>query len=106
MRAGVVAVAMFTIVAIAPTPATGEPVHLRSRSTCTTAAGSHVELEPSYVLDEPAWDALDLEVKRLQERETRLAAENQALRNGGHGGGWVIGMMLGLAAGIGLGLTL
>jgi hypothetical protein len=58
----------------------GDPVHLQSESTCTTAKGSTVALPPGYFADEAAYAALDLELRRAQDSETRLAAENKSLR--------------------------
>ncbi len=37
--------------------------------------------EDGYYLTHPAYSKLDAEVRRLQESETRLAAENKSLRN-------------------------
>lgn len=55
-------------------------VHLKSTSTCTTAKGSTVALPPGYFLDEAKFAALDTEVRRAQDAETRLTAENGVLR--------------------------
>lgn len=56
------------------------PLHLLTPSTLTTEGGSTLRLPPSYVLSEPAWSSLDVEMKRLQDVETRLKAENGSLR--------------------------
>jgi hypothetical protein len=55
-------------------------VHLKSASTCTTAKGSTVQLPPGYFLDEAKFAALDAEVRRAQDAETRLTAENASFR--------------------------
>lgn len=34
----------------------------------------------AHVLDAPSWDLLDAEMRRLQELETRITAENRSLR--------------------------
>lgn len=68
-------------VAAEPTPAPDSPIHLRSPSTVTTDGGSTLRLPPSYVLDEPSWDLMDTEFRRLQDAETRLGAENKSLRD-------------------------
>lgn len=34
----------------------------------------------SHIVAPPAWDRLDVELKRLQEKETRIEAENKSLR--------------------------
>ncbi len=62
--------------------AAGEPViyKLKSPSTLTTEKGSTLKLPPGYFLDEPTWLERDLEMRRLQEQETRLRAENRSLR--------------------------
>lgn len=60
-----------------PTPG---PLHLLTPSTVTTEGGTTLKLPPSYVLTEPAWSTLDVEMKRLQDTETRLKAENTSLR--------------------------
>lgn len=39
-----------------------------------------VRLSEGYYFDEPTYDRLDAEVKRLQDAETRLRAENDSLR--------------------------
>jgi len=59
-----------------------DPGYLKigSPSTLTTEKGSVVKLPPGRFIDEPTFALLDLEVRRLQERETRLAAENKSLR--------------------------
>lgn len=56
------------------------PLHLLTPSTVTTEGGTTLKLPPSYILSEPAWSSLDVEMKRLQDQETRLKAENGSLR--------------------------
>ncbi len=56
------------------------PVHLKTPSSVQTDGGSTLRLPAGYFLEEPVWDSLQFEVKRLQEREVRLAAENKSLR--------------------------
>lgn len=56
-------------------------LHLRSSAHVQTEGGSDLRLPPGYYLDEPNWHKLDDEVRRLQEQETRLAAENKSLRS-------------------------
>jgi hypothetical protein len=50
------------------------PAHL------TTTGGTDLQLPPGYYLPEPAWDAMDAEMRRLQDAETRLTAENGSLK--------------------------
>ncbi len=58
-----------------------EPLHIKTPSSVTTDGGSSLRLPPGYFLEEPVWSALDTEMKRLQEREIRLNAENRSLRD-------------------------
>lgn len=57
-----------------------EPVHVHSASHVVTDGGSKLDLPPGYFYDEALHAALDVEVKRLQDVETRLTAENESLR--------------------------
>lgn len=61
-------------------PRPGELLHLRSPALAETEGGSLIRLPPGYFLAEPTWDVLDAEVRRLQDAETRLGAENASLR--------------------------
>ncbi len=67
---------------LAARDAAGEPTiyHLKSPSSLKTEKGSELKLPPGYFLDEEAWRQRDEEMKRLQEQETRLSAENLSLR--------------------------
>jgi len=56
------------------------PRRLGSAARCTTEAGSEVLLPPGVHLPEPVWLALDAEMRRLQDAETRLTAENASLK--------------------------
>lgn len=61
--------------------AVADPIlHLQTPSTVTTDGGSNLRLPPGYFLDEPTMDVLDLEMKRLQDQENRLKAENESMR--------------------------
>lgn len=82
MTRRVLALLVVGLLAAAPGVARADaPLHLRSRSTVTTEGGSVLQLPPGYFLEEPAWNALDLELRRLQDTETRLTAENAKLRD-------------------------
>jgi len=61
--------------------AAGEVVHLKSPSEVVTEKGSKLSLPPGYFLEEPDYDRLDVEMRRLQDAETRLGAENRSLRD-------------------------
>jgi len=82
-----------------------EPTHLKSPTQCRTERGSEVNFPPGYFLPEPTWLRLDNEVRRLQEQETRLTAENNRLRELTRSGPgrtlfWVgTGLLAGFAAG-------
>ena len=81
------------------------PIHTQSPYTLTTDGGTTLRLPPSYILTEPAWDVLDLEMKRLQDAETRLDAENQSLRKSA--GTWSPGwksLVTVFAVGLGVGI--
>ncbi len=66
---------------LAAREANGEPIyHLKSPSTLKTEKGNELRLPPGYFLDEQTWQDRDLEMKRLQELETRLRAENLSFR--------------------------
>ncbi len=54
---------------------------MRSPSELKTEGGSDLHLPPGYFLDEPTFDRLDAETRRLQEAETRLTAENNSFRS-------------------------
>lgn len=65
------------------------------------------ELPAGRFLAEPGWSALDLEMRRLQDAETRLTAENTSLRKNADAWrpGWktltgavLVGVALGVAA--------
>lgn len=59
-----------------------DPCHLRMRedTTLTKDDGTQYRLPPGHFYDQPTWDTLELEFKRLQTQETRLEAENKSLR--------------------------
>jgi hypothetical protein len=66
----------------APPPPAPSFEHLNSpRQACRVAdPASCVVLAPGYYLDEAAWAKREAELKRLQDAETRLSAENKSLR--------------------------
>lgn len=87
--------------------APGEPLNVRlgSPSTVVTDGGTEVRLpEGVYLLGPAEWEKLDAELRRLQEAETRLGAENQSLRESARLPSWKlpvsIGVVVGLVAGI------
>ncbi len=77
--------------------------HVAAPFKVTLASGRVVDMPPSYIAPDPAWVALDVEMKRLQTAETRLAAENASLRQSAQAsGGWgVVALLAGaFAAGV------
>lgn len=76
-------VALTAIIALgAMSRAAADPtnLHLQTPSTVHTDGGTDLRLPPGYFLDEGTHDKVDLEMKRLQDAETRLKAENTSLR--------------------------
>ena len=66
---------------LTPADADGDaPKHFHTPAHCDTDGGSHVDLPPGYFYDEAQKKAADVEMKRLQDAETRLRAENTSLR--------------------------
>jgi hypothetical protein len=84
------AIATALLVIFLARSAAGEPLRLRSPSTVKTDGASELRLPPGYFLEESDWNRLDLEVKRLQDAETRLTVENKTLTDGRPGAwaGW------------------
>ncbi len=74
----------------------GEIYHLKSPSTLETEKGSVLQLPPGYFMDEPTWDERDREMRRLQDQETRLGAENRSLRESADGFPWVTTGVVGI----------
>ena len=94
------------IVIVATSRAAAEPVHLHMRtpSTVTTEGGNTRQLPPGYFLDEDSYTKLDAEMRRLQEQETRLGAENRSLRGtlSSWQPGWIV-VTVAIASGVALG---
>lgn len=109
MRNRRLALALGLVVTLAARDAHGEPpddeaiVHLQSPSAVTTDGGTSLRLPPGYFLDESTWHTRDAEMRRLQELETRLKAENASLRASANKPSWwiVAGVALGAAVGAG-----
>ena len=60
--------------------ASAKPLHVKGPSTLKTDAGNERRLPPVWILDETDWAVLDVETRRLQDRELALGVENTALR--------------------------
>ncbi len=61
-------------------PEMAAPLHVLSPSTITTITGASKSLPPGWFYSEAQRAALDAEIKRAQDAETRLGAENASLR--------------------------
>lgn len=85
-------------------PPTDVSTHVLTPFEVTTDAGGHRRFAPSWIVPEPVWSKIDVELKRLQTTETRLGAENASLRAsagaGGFGWGTAAAVAAALAAGI------
>lgn len=62
------------------TPKPGEVLHLKRPTTGRTDGGTDLRLPPGYFLDEAKYEAVDDELRILQDERTRLKAENASLR--------------------------
>ena len=54
--------------------------HVASSGRLVTDGGTDLRLPAGYFLPEPSWSALDTELRRLQDSETRLAAEVESYK--------------------------
>jgi nitrate reductase NapE component len=80
MRRRLLAIATLATV-FAAREAHGDPIyHIKVPSVLKTEKGTELPLPPGWFLDEQSWQERDLEMRRLQEQETRLNAENESLR--------------------------
>ncbi len=80
-------------------------LHMRDGGEVTTPNGIYT-LPPGHFFDDPTWNMVDEELKRLQDQEHRLGAENKSLREslGGWRPGWLTVtsfLLLGVAGGVG-----
>lgn len=91
--------------------AIGDPVatvlHIATTAHVTTDGGSKLDLPPGYFFPEPKYAELNTEVKRLQDAEVRLTAENGSLQAAASapGLGWksvLVVLVVGLGGGIAL----
>lgn len=82
-------------------PCAATPCRIKTPSTLKTDGGSELRLPAGvYVVSAVQWAALDAETRRLQEQETRLAAENASLKNDGPGLGTLGLIAAAFAAGV------
>jgi hypothetical protein len=100
-----VAAIVLAIVLLSARPAGAEPappIHVTVPTTISDAAGHSLALPPGFFLEEATWAALDVELRRLQEAETRLRAENQVFRDSDAPPRWwwvAVGVAVGAAGG-------
>ncbi len=66
----------------APTPIVA---HTNTDGHLVTDGGTDLRIPPSYIVDVPTWKRLDAEMRRLQDAETRLTAENASLARSASG---------------------
>jgi hypothetical protein len=72
--------------------------------TIRADGGAELRVPPGYYVPTPTWAALDAEMKRLGDAETRLAAENKSLRASlNEGPGWGTMLIAATAAALGMG---
>lgn len=82
-------------------------LHHRAPAKLLTGDGSTYDLPPGYTVPEDRFSALDRELRRLQEVETRVTAENKSLRKSAKsvvrwpaiGVAVVAGLLVGVAVG-------
>lgn len=75
--------------ALASRSAASDPIlHLKTPSEVHTQGGTNLTLPPGYFIDEPTFKEKDGELRRLQEGETRLKAENESLRKSARKSPW------------------
>ena len=91
--------------AMDPLPGFTVPTHIHSSSSVTTDGGSTLRLPPGYFMDEPSWDNLNVQVKKLQDLDTNLTAQNQAMQSSlsGWSPGWrtlAVAVVTGVALGV------
>ncbi len=76
-----------------PVPEPAPAGHLHAKSPTLLLIGCDagpvppchaLSLSPGHFYDDPSWNLLDVEMRRLQDQETRLAAENKSLRASAH----------------------
>lgn len=86
------------------TNATAEPTRVLTPSRIITDAGSERRFEgPVYILPEKDYNALDIELKRAQNAETRLKAENESLKESlDNQMPAVLGVLVGVLSGFGI----
>lgn len=87
MRKRVKLAVVLVVIMLAKRVAAGDPephAHVLTeepRLLCIPPAAERcIDLPPGHFVDRTTWSALDLELRRAQDAETRLGAENRSLR--------------------------
>jgi hypothetical protein len=82
MRRAVAAGVALAVLLLSSRAAAEPPTRITVPVTCEDASEppNRLNLAPGYYLTEDTWGRLDGEVRRLQESEIRLRAENDSLR--------------------------
>lgn len=68
-----------TAPAAPPAPPAASRWHVAAPWTLTLSSGTAFTMPPAYILPDKSWNDLDAEMKRLQDEDTRLTAENKSL---------------------------
>jgi hypothetical protein len=114
-RAKRVGQTLTVVIVLAATRSLAEPVHIiteQPRLLCHPLPSTLCrEVPPGHFVDQDSWSKLDTELRRTQDSETGLRAENRALRESmsGWSPGWKVltgALIVGLAGGIYLGTQL
>lgn len=93
------ALAAALAVSLLANSAAAEPLRIHTPAHIVTEGGANVPVPPGRYLPEPEWERLDLEVKGIQNENTRLKAENKVFRDE-PGPGWIVlGVLIGAFAG-------
>jgi hypothetical protein len=102
MRNSLKALAFVTAFAVASPVASGGVIRV-TQPFEIVAEGLRQSSPPAFVVTFDVWEKIDSEMRRLQDTETRLSAENDSLKQTreAHVGSW--SFWLGVGAGVALG---
>ncbi len=96
------------VLTISARVAAGDPTvrHVLAPAVCSTEKTPRFDLPPGYFYDETTSQVLDAEIRRLQDAETRLTAENKSLRASASGLPISWGVAVAVASAIGVGFAI
>lgn len=80
------------------------PLHFKASPTITSAGGRVLTAPPGYYVIDETFAKLDAELRRAQDAETRLAAQNRSLRASASARPPVLALATALVVGIGIGV--